>query len=58
MKRPNPFPAVGNQPETDRHEVRRWRLRRTLNGAKIVAQLSAAYGPPSFAPAMTPPSKA
>ena len=48
MSRRNPFPGVGNQPETDRHGVRRWRLRRIVNGVKIVAQLPGAYGSVEF----------
>ena len=48
MNRRNPFPGVGNQPETDRHGVRRWRLRRTVNGVKIAAQLPGAYGSAEF----------
>ena len=48
MRKHNPFPGVGNKPTTDRHGKKRWRLRRTIKGAKIDTYLPGMYGSAEF----------
>ncbi len=47
-KKRNPFPGVGNTPAVDRHGVKRWRLRKTINGRKIDVYLPGSYGSAEF----------
>ncbi len=47
-QRRNPYPGVGNQPTTDRHGKKRWRLRKTVNGHKVDTYLPGPYGSAEF----------
>ena len=48
IRKRNPFPGVGNQPTTDRHGKKRWRLRKTLKGRKEDVNLPGPYGSAEF----------
>lgn len=48
IRKRNPFPGVGNQPTTDRHGKKRWRLRKTVGGRKVDVYLPGAYGSAGF----------
>ena len=48
IRKRNPFPGVGNQPTTDRHGKKRWRLRKTLKGRKVDVYLPGPYGSAEF----------